>query len=108
MTEEVCSAFREGKQRRRTELSLELEDQGSSFRHPRRMFREGLDSGWVGTTGEAIKQKQDKEGNQCAGRVKKRVPGRSSARGHKRLVDFIKGGIGGGNEPCSESPRPVP
>src|SRR5262252_4666310 len=108
MTEEVCSAFRGGKQRRRSEFSAEQAGQDSSFGPPRRTSREGLHSSWAFATVEAIKQKQNQERNQGARRIEKGVPGRSSARSHKRLVDFIEGGIGGGNEPSSKSPRPVP
>lgn len=52
-------------------------------------------------------EKYEKGGESACG-VEERVPGRSGTRGNERLVEFVENRIDGGDEPCGESPRPVP
>jgi hypothetical protein len=62
----------------------------------------------IGAASEAVEGEEEKEGDQGAGGVEKRVPGGGGARGDEGLVNFVEAGIGGGDEPGGGGPRPAP
>lgn len=65
-------------------------------------------SGGAGAEDAAVEVEEDEEGDEGAGGVKERIPGGGGAGSDEGLMDFVEGGIGGGDEPRAESPGPVP